>query len=50
MILLAAVRSLAGQGADRVDPESWGLEDVSRFPQFEYSMKDVKRAGEIIAG
>ena len=27
-----------------------GVGPVSEFPRFEYSMRDVKRAGEVIAG
>jgi hypothetical protein len=42
--------SLEGPGSDYADDVSFGLDYVADFPRFEYSIRDVKRAGELIAG
>jgi len=43
-------RSIPIQGADIYCEFESDIGPVAEYPRFEYSMKDVKRAGEIIAG
>lgn len=51
MILPVVSGCLEGPGPDYAAHEvSFGLDAVADYPRFEYSMKDVKRAGELIAG
>ncbi len=49
-MLTPAAADLLGRGPDCWDDESCGVGSVVDFPQFQYSLKAVKRAGEFIAG
>jgi hypothetical protein len=46
---LAANCDLAGPGQDCADDEALCVGDVGNYPSFDYSMKDVRRAGKIVA-
>ena len=49
MILAASIRSPIGSGSDWAEIPSYVL-DMADFPQFNYAMRDVRRAGDALRG